>query len=85
MRCKPFDQQIREALRKLGFTISDDGEVAKITDEMTVEIIWPDHKGIWDEDEFLLTIELPNGMELGCKTWRDKLLNATGIEEDEVA
>ena len=59
----------REALRRLGFTIGDDGESAKIIDEITIEIIWPDHPKDWDEDEFLLTIELPNGMELDCKTW----------------
>jgi hypothetical protein len=85
MRCKPFDEQTRAALRKLGFAISDDGESVKITDEMTVEIIWPDHSKAWDGNEFLLTIELPNGMELSCQTWGDQLLHAAGIEEDEAA
>jgi hypothetical protein len=32
--------------------------------------------------EFLLTVELPNGMELDCTT---KLLNAAGIEPDDEA
>jgi hypothetical protein len=79
MRCKPFDQQTREALRKLGFAISDDGESAKIADVMTVEIIWPKHKNIWDDDELLLTIELPNGMELVCE------FGATGCETRPVS
>jgi hypothetical protein len=84
MRCRPFDAQTSEALHKLGFTISDDGEVAKIADEMAVEIVWPNHPKVFGDDEFVLTIELPNGMELDGKTWRDKLLHAAGIEPDEM-
>ena len=33
MRCRPFDDETRNALQALGFTISDDGEEAKIETE----------------------------------------------------
>ena len=88
-RCKPFDEQIREALRRLEFTIADDGESAKFTDEtsegrgFSFEIYQP--AVLANEGIFWLTIDLPSGMELDCTIWRDKLLNAAGIEEDEVA
>jgi hypothetical protein len=35
-KCKPIDEQAREALRKLGFTIDDDGQGAKITGEISI-------------------------------------------------
>jgi hypothetical protein len=82
-RCKPFDEQIREALRKLEFAIADDGESAKFTDGITVEIYQP--AALAADRTFLLTIELPNGLELDCKTRRDTLLDAAGIEPGEDA
>lgn len=85
MRCRPFDEQISDALRKLGFTISDNGEDAKFTDhESSITIYWPNHPKIYAEDEFELTIELSNGMELNCRTWRGSVLHAAGMDVEDV-
>jgi hypothetical protein len=83
-RCMKFDDQDKAALHALDddFTISDDGEVAKLEGEMKVEIARP----AYDSGSLLyLTITLPGGEEFAMTIRHDQLLEAAGIEEDEVA
>ena len=79
MRCRPFDDETRNALQALGFTISDDGEEAKIETEekeITIDVVWPAHAGVWADNEFDMTIGLPNGSEISLKPTVHTLLNA---------
>jgi hypothetical protein len=73
-----FDQQAIDALQTLGFEIADDKEMARIGgDDIDIYVFRRDDT----ESEFLLTIELPNGINLKCLTHRLALLEA----EREVA
>ena len=73
-----FDQQAIDALKALGFEIADDNESAKVAGETTVEIIRPANT----QNEFWLSINLPNGTTLDLAARRPQLLNAAGIEEE---
>ena len=72
MRCRPFDEPIRNALQTLGFTISADGEGATITDNIAVNIIWPVDKR---DDALMLSIELPDGQQFSFKMVQSAVLD----------
>ena len=80
MRCMQFDDHDKAALRALGFTITEDGEVAQITGKMWIELVRPA-----DRDRLSLSITLPTGPTLDVMMPRDLLLDAVGVEEDEPA
>jgi hypothetical protein len=78
MRCKKFDDETREALQALGFTISDDGEGATVSgddDRLAVEIVWPAYPRAYADDEFSLTIDLPSGKSLSFTPKRKTLID----------
>jgi hypothetical protein len=75
-----FDDRDRQALRALGFTLSDDGEVAELEEgSMRIDIIRP-----VNSDRLWVTIILPAGSLRLLMPCAD-LAEAAGIEEDEVA
>jgi hypothetical protein len=77
MQVLQFDEQEIAMLRALRFEIKD-GDVATLTDEITVEIIHPagDH-------ELLLSIGLPNGSHITCRIRPYELRYAAGMEEED--
>jgi hypothetical protein len=77
-----FDQQAIDALQTLGFKIADDKEMARIDgDDIDIYVFRRDDT----ELEFLLTIELPNGINLKCLTHRPALLEAAATADDGMA
>jgi len=56
VRAFKFNEQDAEALRAMGFTISDDGEVAELIDELKLSVI---NSGT----ELWVAVQLPN-----CRT-----------------
>jgi hypothetical protein len=80
MQCMQFDDRDREARRALGFTISDDGEIARLVGTMQIELVRP-----VGGDQLSLSITLPTGESFAVMMPRDRLLEAAGIDEDEVA
>ena len=76
-----FDAQDREALAALDeFTISADGETARVTGEMEVVIVRPADDG---GARFRLTIKFPGGEELEVRIARAQLLEQLDIEAGE--
>ena len=71
-RCR-LDDQDKAALHKLDddFTISADGEVAKVVGEMEVEIVRPADDG---GARFWLTIKFPGGEELDVRIARSSVV-----------
>jgi hypothetical protein len=80
MRCMQFDDHDLKALRVLGFTISDDGEVAELEDVMRITILRPA-----GSTNLLVEIKLPNGERFPFSMPCADLAEAAGIEEDEAA
>jgi hypothetical protein len=80
MRCMKFAGRDGQTLRALDFTISDDGEVAKLVGEMQIEIVRPVNC-----DRLLVAISLPRGEELHFAMPCAELLEVAGIAEDETA
>jgi hypothetical protein len=58
MRTYKFDKQDAEALCGMGFTISDDGEVAELTDELVKLSVVNSGTELW------VAVVLPNYREL---------------------
>ena len=76
-----FDAQDRAALAALDeFTISADGETARVTGEMEVVIVRPADDG---GARFRLTIKSPGGEELEVRIARAQLLEQLDIEAGE--
>ena len=77
-----FDTQDRAALAALDsdFTISADGETARVTGEMEVEFVRPADDG---GARFWLTIRFPSGETLDVRIRRAQLLEQLDVEADE--
>jgi len=63
-----FDEQERGALKRIGFSVEDDHEVAYV--EALVVIGAHDNETLW------LTITLPNDMRIVCALPRDETIVA---------
>ena len=76
-----FDTQDRAALQALDhdFEVSNDGETASITGEMTVEVIRA------ADDQLQLTITFPGGEEFIVRLARSQLLQELDVGDDENA
>jgi hypothetical protein len=72
MRIK-FDQQAVEALRALGFTVGMGHDETAHLAGAKIEVR---RQADMAQAEFLVTIDLPNGLTLECFTRRPALLNA---------
>jgi hypothetical protein len=81
MRCMQLDNQDKAALRALDadFAVDADGEIAKVTGKMEVEIIRPADN---DGAQLLLTIVFPGGERFDVRLRRAQLLEQLNIEDD---
>jgi hypothetical protein len=68
MQVLKFNEDVKPALRAMGFEIDGDGDMAAVRGEIALEIIEPRRGDFW------LTIALPNGATLLVKLTRDYLL-----------
>jgi hypothetical protein len=80
-RCMPLDRHDRAVLRALDddFSISDDGETAKLTGQMEIEIVRPADDG---GTRLRWTFKLPGGEPLTVRIARAQLLQELGIKDD---
>lgn len=81
MRVQQFDEQATAAFRALQFQIKD-GDVATLTDEVTIEVIQPESKTF--DGHFMLSIALPNGAEMSFRLTRNELLRAADMEDQGI-
>jgi hypothetical protein len=81
VQCMRFDNQDRAALRALDdFTITSNGEIAKVVGEMEVTVVRPAHDG---GDQFWLTIKFASDETLDVRIRRAQLLEQLDIEADD--
>ena len=79
MEYTPLDIKDRAALAKLDNKFTDNGQLAMVSGEMTVEIARVPNA---DGDQFWMTVHFPAGETFDVRLSRAKLLEQLGVEDD---
>ena len=73
MRVEKLEDKEVAGLRAMGFTVDDEGEAATITvGNLSINVMRP-----YKFDQFLVSVELPNGSTLVCQAYRRAITEAS--------